>query len=65
MARCWVSEASDAGWEGSPGRGWLGFLLFDSWIVDASRPRFVCPFTGVDRVVVCSVIVRNECSFVS
>jgi hypothetical protein len=35
MARCWVSEASDAAsplgvW------GWLGFLLFDFFIVDAS-----------------------------
>ena len=35
MACCWVSEASDAA-RGFLGLGLVGFLLFDSWIVDAS-----------------------------
>ena len=36
MARCWVSEASDAASSGLGVWGWLSFLLFDFFIVDAS-----------------------------
>jgi hypothetical protein len=35
---------------GDPGRGLVGLLLFDSWIVDASIARTVAP-DGSTRVV--------------
>lgn len=54
MARCWVSEASGAGDLDGSSQQLVGFLLFDSWIVDASRTHtsfLVCVF-------VCSVVYR-------
>ena len=50
MARCWVSEASDAGawWLlvvlGVGAWGWLGFLVLDFWIVDASNAQLGSAF---------------------
>ena len=41
MARCWVSEASDAG-SALCGVGAVGFLLFDFLIVDASISARTC-----------------------
>ncbi len=67
MARCWVSEASDAGYPVWGGGGWLGFWLFDYWIVDASNTHVVVPgcFRGSVGavppcvcVLVCSVVYR-------
>jgi hypothetical protein len=56
VARCWVSEASDARPRLERGGCWLGFWLFDFLIVDASisARTFVMPscFVGGGVVVV-------------